>query len=297
MQTLGNAGETPMEFKVQENVIYKGVASVKNGDFEFSFVIPKDISYQLGKGKVLYYAENGEEDAHGAFENFVIGGTGSQIVDNRGPQIELFIDSEDFKSGEKTSKNPTLLAHLSDENGINTAGTGIGHDITAVLDNDYSTVFVLNSYYRANIDDFTSGFLEFPLKDLTPGMHSLKLKAWDVANNSTEVEIEFEVTGDFVISAVNSYPNPMTDYTYFVFDHNQSGATFEVIIEVFNQQGSRIDYFTAEVGSASTISNPIRWDFNETGIQNSDGFYIYRITAKNNEGLITSKSGKIVVLK
>ena len=106
----------------------------------------------------MYYAQNNDVDAHGAFDNFMIGGLSDETVeDNMGPEIELFMDSQDFISGDKTSKNPTLLAFLSDENGINTAGTGIGHDITAVFDDDYSNVMVLNNYYQADINNYKSG--------------------------------------------------------------------------------------------------------------------------------------------
>lgn len=296
MKTLGNAGGTPMDFKVQENVIYKGVASVKNGDFSFSFVVPRDISYNIGKGKVVYYADNGQVDAHGAFDNFVIGGSGSQITDNQGPQIQLFMDSESFVSGDKTSKNPILIAKLSDENGINTVGTGIGHDITAILDDDYSNVLVLNEYYQANIDDYTSGILQYPLKNLSVGTHTLKLKAWDVANNSTEVEIEFVVSGNFEITAVSNYPNPVNDHTFFVFNHNQSDATMKTMIEIFDQLGRRIDYFTTETGSDGTTTNPVRWDLSELNLVLRSGIYIYRITAQNVDGAITSKSGKMIIV-
>jgi hypothetical protein len=295
MKTLGNAGETPMEFKVQENVLYKGRTTVTNGEFTFRFVVPKDISYNLGNGKIIYYADNGEVDAHGAFGNFVIGGTGSEITDKEGPQVNLFMDSEDFVSGGTTGKNPTLLAFLSDENGINTAGTGIGHDITAVLDDDYSAVYVLNDYYQANINDFTSGVVRFPMSELTAGLHTLKLKAWDVANNSTEVEIEFEVSGDFVISNVANYPNPMTEYTYFTFEHNQAGATLDAIIEIFDVSGRRVGYMSTEIGSSGTLSNPVRWDLEDAAIVPRNGIYLYRIVARNSDGAVTSKSGKLVI--
>ena len=298
MKTLGNGGETPMEFEVQENVIYKGVANVENGEFSFSFVIPKDISYKLGEGKIVYYAENGVVDAHGAFENFIIGGNSSnQIVDNSGPDIQLFMDSESFVSGDVTSKNPTLLAYLSDENGINTVGTGIGHDITAILDNDYSNVLVLNKYYQSNYNDYTSGILEFPFRNLSEGNHSLKLKAWDVANNSSEVEIEFYDSGEFVISGITNYPNPVTDYTYFTFEHNQSDATLDIIVEIFDQQGSRIDFFTTSVGSNGLNSNPVRWDIENVSGRLKGGIYFYRITAQNNDNLLSSKSGKFLIVR
>lgn len=295
MKTLGNAGETPMEFKLQENVIYKGLASVTNGNFSFRFIIPKDISYTIGQGKIIYYANDGTDDAHGAFRDFIIGGKGSQIVDNKGPDIELFMDTPDFASGDKTSKNPTLLAYLSDENGINTVGSGIGHDITAILDNDYSQVFVLNQHYQANIDDNTSGIVRFPMKDLSPGKHLLRIKAWDVANNSSESEIEFMVTGEFEITGVSCYPNPVTDYTYFTFAHNQAGARMETIIEIFDQNGRRIDMIETETGSGGTVSNPVRWNPEDTEIPVRSGLYVYRIVARNKEGLIASGAGKMLI--
>jgi hypothetical protein len=296
VSTLGNNGETPFQFKVRENIIYKGQATVTNGKFSFSFVVPKDISYVIGEGKIMYYAKNNETDAHGAFNDFVIGGLSDQTVaDKQGPEIELFMDTEDFVSGDKTSKNPTLKANLSDENGINTAGTGIGHDITAVLDDDYSNVMVLNNYYQADINDYKSGSVNFPFKNLTPGKHKLTLKAWDVANNSSEEEIEFEVTGEFYISQVINTPNPATDYTFFTFDHNQSDATLNVMIEIFDQMGRRVEYIISEVGSGGTKSNPVRWDFNETRTLLLNGIYIYRITAQNEDGIYFSKSGKMMI--
>lgn len=296
VSTIGNNGEKPFTYKVLESIIYKGTASVTNGIFSFSFVVPKDISYVAGKGKIMYYADNGTEDAHGAFNNFMIGGLSSKgIADNKGPDISLFMDSEDFTSGDKTSRNPMLLAYISDENGINTAGTGIGHDITAVLDDDYSKTMVLNQYYLADINDYTSGVLKFPLKNLSIGRHKLRLKAWDVANNSSEAEIEFEVTGDFIIRSVQNYPNPAVEYTSFRFEHNQADATLDVMIEIFDLSGKRIDYVMTEVGSSGLKSNPVMWNFNSSHTALGNGLYVYRITARNNLGTVTSASGKMIV--
>lgn len=296
-QTLGNGGERPINFRVQENIIYKGRASVQNGEFSFSFVVPKDISYSLGEGKIVYYADNGLEDAHGAFTNFYIGGSGSDIVDNKGPEIQLYMDSKDFKSGDKTGKNPTLLAFLSDENGINTVGTGIGHDITAVIDNDYSNVFVLNNYYQSEKDDYTKGSIQYALRDLEVGMHSLKLKAWDVANNSTEAEIEFEVSGEFNIEEISNYPNPASNYTYFVLKHNQSDATLDVIFDIYDQNGRQIDRFQKQIGSSGGSTNPVRWDLSESQIAAVPGVYIYRAIVQNTDGVIASKSGKMIIVR
>jgi hypothetical protein len=293
-KTRGNGGEPTMEFKVQENIIYKGLAEVVNGEFSFSFVIPKDISYNPGNGKIVYYADNGETDAHGVFNNFIISGSGSGIADNQGPEIELYLDSPEFTSGEKVSKNPTLLAFLSDENGINMVGSGIGHDITAVLNDDYGNTMILNNYYQANAGDYSSGTVRYPLRDLPVGKHTLRLKVWDVANNSSEAEIEFEVTGDFYIENALNYPNPMNNYTFFTFEHNQADATFEAIYEIFDQTGIRVDYFVTQVGSNGRVSNPVRWDLFESQVQLRSGVYPYRITVQNSDGAIASATGKLI---
>ena len=294
-KTRGNGGETPMQFKVQENVIYKGMAEVVNGEFTFSFVVPKDISYNPGNGKIIYYADNGKTDAHGSYSNFIITGSGSGITDNQGPKIELFIDSPAFVSGGKVSKNATLLAFLSDENGINMVGSGIGHDITAVLNDDFANTIILNNHYQANAGDYSSGTVRYPLTDLRVGKHTLRLKAWDVANNSSEAEIEFVVTDDFFIENVGNYPNPMNNYTFFTFEHNQADATFEALIEIFDQRGTRVDYFITQVGSNGRISNPVRWDLFESQVQLRGGVYPYRITVQNSDGAIASGSGKLIV--
>jgi len=297
IKTLGNAGEMPVGFKVQENIIYKGLVNVTDGDFTFSFVIPKDISYNPGNGRIIYYADDGSIDAHGVYSNFIVGGSSSQVADNEGPKIDLFLNTTDFVPGDKVEKNCSLLAFLSDENGINTVGSGIGHDITAILDNNLSEVMVLNDYYQSNEDDFTSGTVIFPLTGLSAGKHSLRIKAWDVANNSSEKEIEFEVTDNFYISEVRNSPNPVYDYTFFTFRHNQPDASMDAIYEVFDLNGRRVDYFTAVVGSSGLESNRVRWDLNASDSELENGIYLYRITVKNNDGVITSASGKMIVTR
>ena len=296
MRTLGNSGQTQINYKVQNSVIYKGLASVTKGEFTFSFVIPKDISYNIGDGKILYYAENGADDANGAFEKFKIGGSSSvMLTDNKGPEVKLYMDDTSFKSGGETGQNPLLIAHIFDENGINTVGSGIGHDITAVLNDDYSQIYVLNDYYKASKDDYTRGTLEFPFRNLPLGQHSLKLKVWDVANNSTEAEITFVVTGDFYIESVVNYPNPVSDYTYFSFTHNQPDATFQALIEIFDITGKRIDMLQITNTSGGKHSAPVRWAPEERGLRLRNGIYPYRITIRSGQGQLASHSGKIMV--
>ena len=113
-------------------------------------------------------------------------------IDSTGPEIDLYMNDESFTNGGITNENPNLIVKLFDLNGINTSG-GIGHDIVATIDDDDANSFVLNDYYTAETDDYKNGTVNFPLNNLTSGPHTLKLKAWDVYNNSSENEIDFVV--------------------------------------------------------------------------------------------------------
>ena len=297
VNTLGNAGQETTSFTLQNNIIYKGLASVKNGEFEFSFFVPKEISYKLGKGKILYYANNESVDAQGYFDNFYLGGSSnSSIVDTKGPEIDLYMNSESFKDGGTVSASSVLLANINDDNGINTSGIGIGHDITAILDEDDSNILNLNDFFQTDMDSYTSGKIVFPLTKLSEGEHVLKIKVWDVFNNSSEKEIRFVVKDDFRIETVSSYPNPMQGETRFVFTHNQPDETFDVELEVFQSNGSRIDLVKKKIGSQGIESLPLEWIPAERQIKMKPGVYIYRISATTKDGKKSSGSGRLVFI-
>ncbi|MFY9154202.1 MAG: type IX secretion system sortase PorU [Prolixibacteraceae bacterium] len=295
VETLGNAGETPMSYTVQNNVIYKGLASVVNGEFEFSFFVPKDISYKLDKGKILYYASNETTDAQGYFDGFYIGGASNNSVsESEGPKIDLFLNSESFQDGGRVSASSVLLANITDATGINTAGTGIGHDITAVLDGDYSMIMVLNDYFQSDKDSYTSGKIVFPLSNLAEGEHVLTLKVWDVLNNSSEKEIRFVVKDDFRIEQVSCYPNPMQGEAKFSFTHNQPDEAFDVNLEIFQTSGARVDNLLTSVGSIGTESLPFEWIPANRNVKMKAGVYIYRLSVTTKDGKSTSGSGRLV---
>lgn len=294
-KTLGNGGERPFQYKVQNNIIHRGLASVKDGEFEFSFFVPKDISYKIDKGKILYYAYNETNDAHGYFDNFYIGGTSdAPITDAQGPEIELFMNSESFTDGGQVSASSVLIAHIVDNTGINTAGTGIGHDITAVLDGDYTNIMVLNDYFQTNMDKHTEGSVVFPLSNLSEGKHTLTIKVWDVLNNSSEKEITFVVKDNFGIESVQAYPNPMTEQTSFIFTHNQPEETFDVTLEVFQANGTRVDMLQSRVGSNGIESQPIEWNPVSRSVKMQAGIYIYRMTVATPDGKTSTGSGRLV---
>jgi hypothetical protein len=300
--TLSNDGAAspPFTFKLQKNILYKGKVSVTNGNFKFTFVIPKDIAYQFGVGRISYYAENGNEDASGNYEKVIIGGANnSAATDVAGPEVNLFMNDTKFVFGGLTNENPNLFATLKDENGVNTVGSGIGHDITAVLDANTERVVVLNDYYQANLNSYKSGTVCYPYSDLSEGKHTLTLKVWDVYNNSSQSYTEFVVAKSAVLALrhVLNYPNPFTTKTQFYFEQNQSGQMLDVQVQIFTIGGKLVKNIDQFMHTDGFRSDPIEWDGRDDfGDKIGKGVYIYRIKVKTGEGSTAEKYEKLVIL-
>ncbi|MFN0274690.1 MAG: type IX secretion system sortase PorU [Chitinophagales bacterium] len=282
--TLENdpGNSSPYTFKLQKNIIYKGKASVVNGAFEYTFVVPKDISYDYGNGKLSYYADNGFIDAAGAEFNVLIGGTDDDAPeDNTGPSVDVFMNDESFVFGGLTDENPLLYIKLQDENGINTVGNGIGHDISSTLDENQQTETRLNDYYEAELDNYQQGSVSYPLRDLTPGRHTISVKAWDVYNNSGEGYTEFVVaeSADLALDHVLNYPNPFTTSTSFWFEHNRPGDVLDVKVEIFTVSGKMVKTIQQQVITDGYRVSDITWDGLDTyGDQIGKGVYVYKLT-------------------
>jgi hypothetical protein len=301
--TLSNDGpvNSPIyPFKLQKNVLYKGKVSVNNGYYKFSFVVPKDIAYQYGIGRISYYAENGSEDANGYYEKIIIGGSNDAApADNAGPEIKLYMNDTKFAMGGLTDENPDIYAILKDENGINTVGNGIGHDVTAVLDANTDNSIVLNDYYQADLNSYKSGNVRYPFNELSEGKHTLDLKVWDVYNNSSKAYTEFIVakSAELALSHVLNYPNPFTTRTAFYFEQNQCCQSLQVELQIFTVSGKLVRNFSQYIYSEGYRSDPIEWDGRDDfGDKIGKGVYVYRLKVRTSEGQTAEKYEKLVIL-
>ena len=300
--TLGQDPSSPViPFEIQKNIVYKGKATVTNGYFEFTFVVPKDISLSYGRGKISYYAENGSFDAGGSDDRFVIGGIDPNgINDQQGPDIKLMLNDENFVNGGITDETPVLIADLFDENGINTVGNGIGHDLTAILDGNTADPYVLNDYYVADMDSYQSGKITFQMPALEKGKHTLTVKVWDVNNNSSQETIEFTVQEkeEVALEHVLNYPNPFTTHTEFFFEHNQVCSQMETQVQIMTVSGRVVKTINETVETEGFRSAGIPWDGkDEFGDQLAKGVYLYWIKVKTPEGGTAEKLEKLVLLK
>lgn len=303
VQVLMNDNGDPYSFESFRNIIYKGKAGVTNGEFTFSFVVPRDISFTTGNGRVSYYAVEsaGNRDAHGSFEEFQIGGTfDGAVADSQGPEIKVFLNDENFVSGGITDENPVLIARFFDENGINTVGSGIGHDITAIINDKSQESIALNDFFEADLDTYKSGRVQYQLSKLPEGTHKLSIKGWDVHNNSGSETTEFIVasSAEMALEHVLNYPNPFTTRTQFFFEHNQSCQSLDVRIQVFSVSGKLVKTINRTVLSAGFRSEGIEWDGKDDfGDNIGRGVYVYRVAATTPEGKSAEKFEKLVILK
>lgn len=302
-RTLGNSRESlPIVFSDQTSILFKGRASVTNGLYSFSFIVPKDIAYNFGYGRIsLYASETNGREANGFNDSIWVGGAATSFVtDNIGPQIRLHLNDNKFVSGGLVNDQPILLARLSDSSGINTVGNGIGHEITAIINQNTNQPINLNRFYQSKLDDFREGEIRYPLSKLDPGTYTLRLKAWDVYNNSSEEQIEFVVADGQQLQIKNllNYPNPFTTQTQFHFDHNRPGVPLEATLRIHSVSGQLVKSMKKSIQSVGTHEDSFQWDgFDEFGDRLGRGVYFYTIRLQSYDGQSVQARQKLVLLK
>ncbi|OIQ21146.1 MAG: peptidase C25 [Flavobacterium sp. MedPE-SWcel] len=303
-ETLNNDNtlDTTTEFETLGETIFRGSATVVNGQFDVNFVVPRDIRIPVGNGRVSFYAKrnNQLEDQTGYSNTLQIGGINLDAAeDNTAPTVRLYMNDETFVSGSITNDSPILLAYLEDEYGINTA-SGIGHDIIGILDGDETNQFLMNDYYEADTNNYKKGQVRFPFSDLEKGLHTLTFKAWDVYNNLVTADIQFVVAGDegLELERVLNYPNPFVSYTEFWFSHNRPFEPLEVQVQVLTVTGKVVRTINQTVVTDGFLSRDVKWDGRDDfGDKIGKGVYIYKLTVKSS---VTNKTAhkyeKLVLL-
>ena len=300
--TLDNDNFSIVEiFDSQESKLFRGLATVENGNFNFEFIVPRDVKIAYGNGKLSFYATNEFIDKAGYTSDIIVGGINENAPeDTTGPEIQLFMNDESFLDGANTNASPNLIAKLFDLSGINTSVTAVDHDIVGILDGDESNPIILNDFYQTELDDFTRGKVVYRLRDLTVGPHTLKLKAWDTYNNSSEAILNFVVVSDLTITLDNvlNYPNPFVNYTEFWFNHNKPNEPLEVQVQIFTVSGKLIKTINQQVQTTGNLSRNISWNgLDDFGNRIGKGVYIYKLKVRSTASNIsTEKYEKLVIL-
>lgn len=295
-----NAGGDPrvVAYNDYPNTIFSGATDVKDGLFNYTFMVPKDIRYNFDNGRIVYYAVTADSletaEAVGHFEQFIIGGSGSIVtIDTVGPEMEIYLNSPAFRNGDKTYATPRFFANLYDENGINTAGAGIGHDLMLIIDEDPKMIYSLNEYFTAANNSYQAGQVSYLMEELANGPHSLTFRAWDLLNNSTTKSLNFIVEAglDPSIYNVTTYPNPVqqSGVVHLVVNYDQPDELIETEIYLYNTAGQMVYSHKQDNPDAVSINLP--------ALGLNTGVYIYSVKIKSASSKYSTTSGKIIVTR
>ena len=291
---------TLFQYYDRPNVLFNGSDSVRAGNFAFTFAVPMDINYSNGSGMINLYAVDDTHTriAHGATDRFIVGGT--QVTDNDsiGPSVFCYLNTPSFSNGDEVNSTPYFVAQITDKDGINAAGTGIGHDLELVIDNDMSRTYLLNDNFTYDFGSYTSGKTSYSIPALAPGHHTLRFRAWDMLNNSTTAELSFNVVSGLkpTLYSIGCTDNPAKTSTTFIINHDRMGSTMDVELDIFDMSGRQLWKYT-ETEVSTTGAMTIDWDLTTGGGERlQTGVYLYRVRVSCDGSDMVSKAKKLIVI-
>jgi len=289
-------------YSVDGPILYRGSASVVNGRFSISFIIPRDVKLDSGLAKLSGYAYSGTENRTALGDYRAIHLTSSDsalaVVDTTGPTLHAWLGTRSFRSGDAVSMHSTVIADVSDLHGLNTSTASIGHSFTAWVDNAEDSAIDLASTYIAKENDFTSGSSQQAIS-LPAGHHTLHVRAFDTYDNATFASVDFVAKNEMPYQLYNilAVPNPLQDHTIFSFvQPGQAGSLVDVTLSIYETDGALVRTLTAS-SRESVIEIP--WDGRDaSGATVANGAYIFGVNAQDvTDGTSSFSMGKCVVAK
>ena len=298
---MNDAAETEKAFTFQDRTktLYSGSDSIKNGVFTFTFAVPKDISYTDGTGLMTLYAVNRDKTgtAHGENGHFILNGSSMALNDSIGPSIYCYLNTKSFSNGGKVHTTPFFAAELYDDNGINASGSSVGHDLELIIDGDMTKTYNLNRYFSYDFGDYRSGTLGFSIPELDYGHHKLLFRAWDVLNNSSTTELDFEVAKGVEPNciSVDCARNSATGGATFIITHDRAGCELSVQLDIFDTAGRQLWRYK-ESGVASDNTYTFDWNQSmEGGRLLQTGVYLFKVSISSDGSGMSSKTKKLIV--
>lgn len=298
--TSGDGAEVAFKYLDRTKTLYHGSDSIRNGQFELTFAVPKDINYADGQGMINLYALNTDKTirANGSCDQFIVGGSAEAKNDSVGPSIYCYLNSPSFVDGGNVNSTPYFVAEIKDKDGINAAGSGIGHDLQLVIDGDMAKTYTLNNNFSYDFGTYTSGSTFYSIPELEEGPHRLQFRAWDIQNNSSTAVLHFNVVKGlrpqlFNIGVTN---NPARTSTTFIISHDRMESNMDVVIELFDAAGRQI-WRHAENGVSATGNYTVDWDLSvDGGRPLQTGVYLYRVKVSSEGSSYVSKTKKLIVI-
>ena len=299
--TSDDGASEAFRFYDRQKTLFNGSDSVRNGQFVLSFAVPKDINYSDSAGLVNLFAINGSKNlrVQGASDRFLVGGSEEMQNDSIGPSIYCYLNSPSFTDGGRVNATPYFVAQITDKDGVNVSGSGIGHDLQLVIDGDMSKTYVLNDHFTYDFGSYTSGSTYYSIPELEPGKHQLMFRAWDIQNNSSTVRLNFNVVKGLTpnLFQVGVTENPARTSTTFIISHDRAESNMDVVIELYDTSG-RLIWRHAENGVPASGTYTVKWDLTvDGGRPLSTGLYLYRVRIAAGGSSYASKTQKLIVIK
>lgn len=295
-----DGAETPFRFYDRPVTIYEGQDSIRQGHFTITFALPQDISYSEDCGQMLLHAVSNDRNTMANGMTTAFNMVSSDIINNdgTGPSIYCYLNTDNFQNGGTVNTTPWFFAQITDKDGINTAGSGIGHDLELTIDDDPSMTYILNQYFQYDFGNYCNGTVGYSLPQLEEGNHVLRFRAWDMLNNASVAELNFCVQRSLQPNcfSVVCTRNPATTQTTFVVNHDRTGSQMDVTLEIFDTSG-RMLYVKSETGVPTDNTYQIDWNLTtDSGSRLPTGVYLYRVLISTDGSKKASKAEKLIIL-
>lgn len=295
-----NGNETWRNFEEYGSRIFSGSTEVKAGKFTVRMAMPLEISqnYRPATLSMFAWTEEGSEAVGLCRDIYAYGYDETAPADTIPPVIEhFFLNHSSFTDGALVNSEPMIIAGVRDETGLNLSTSGIGHQMTAILDGN-RTFSDISTFFTPATDGSASGTIAYPMPELTKGSHTLALRIWDTSGNSAISEINFQVNPDQTPKIYDVYTdaNPARDVANFYLSHDQPDRMLTVTVEVFNLAGSPVWSGTVTGKSDMFLTVPVSWDLTDrAGHRVNRGIYLYRASITADGNSYTTASRRLAV--
>ena len=271
--------------------IFRGKVSVDQSTFKGGFIVPDDVTNGDSGMAVAYIWDAPNKKAYTSYNSPIsLSDEAVQTVNAEPPNIEIYLGSLDFRAGDTVGSSPSLIARISDDNGINITGSS-GHNILLVVDNSLQPISV-TEYFSYNVDSWQAGTLVYQLPELRDGSHTIQLIAFDGFNLPAVKSTTFLVkkSGELSLERFLIYPNPMQKETSLTFILSEDT---ELSIGIYSITGKRLRQIKT---SGRQGFNAIKWNGrDEGGKRIANNTYFVKIKATNSAGKSIEKTERLVI--